>query len=195
MLSKDQRLFFLRWLKSPWYYGNPLPSSKALGRAMAAQLSGIGPDEYVVELGPGSGVVTRALCQTGLPQNRLIIIERDDAFIAQLRRDFPQALVLQEDACNLQDILKRYEISEVAAVVSSLPLLSIPDKAREAIVRAVFKVVKADGMLIQYTYGLLSPVPKRYQQANGIRGRVAKRIWGNFPPARVWRYTSEEASA
>jgi phosphatidylethanolamine/phosphatidyl-N-methylethanolamine N-methyltransferase len=191
MLSRDKRLFFLRWLSNPWRMGVPVPSSRGLARAMAAQLSDLEPEEYVLELGPGTGVVTRALCQAGVKQQRLVIIESDAAFIRSLRHSFPDALILRGDACNLREILLKHNIRKVAAVVSSLPLLSMPDKIRQVIVNEAFKVIKTDGVFIQYTYGLLSPVPAKLQRAIGIRGRIAKRIWRNFPPARVWRYTAE----
>jgi phosphatidylethanolamine/phosphatidyl-N-methylethanolamine N-methyltransferase len=170
--------------------GVPVPSSKGLARAMAAQLSMLKPEEYVVELGPGTGVVTRALCQAGVRQQRLVIIEREAAFITNLKRDFPDALVLEGDARDLRSILSEHHVHQVAAIVSSLPLLSIPDHIRKAVMHEAFKVVKADGVFIQYTYGLLSPVPARLQRDVGIQGKVAKRIWRNFPPARVWRYTA-----
>ena len=191
MLSRERRMFFAGWLRSPWYYGCPVPSSKRLGRAMAAQLSALSPDEYVVELGPGSGVVTRAIIQAGVDPKRLLIIERDHAFIEQLKKEFPQATVLQADATGLKHLVESHGIKKVAAVVSSLPLLSIPEQVRDDIVDAVFKVLKPDGVMVQYTYGLLSPVPKVRQQAIGIRGKITKRVWRNFPPARVWRYTNE----
>jgi phosphatidylethanolamine/phosphatidyl-N-methylethanolamine N-methyltransferase len=191
VLSRDKRLFFLRWLSNPWRMGVPVPSSKGLARAMAAQLSDMEPEDYVLELGPGTGAVTKAICQAGVSPQRLVIIEREAAFIESLKRDFPDALVLQGDARNLNALLHAHNIRQVAAVVSSLPLLSIPGEIRKAVVHEAFKALKDNGVFIQYTYGLLSPVPGRLQRAVGIRGRVAKRIWRNFPPARVWRYTAE----
>ena len=159
---------------------------------MAAQLS-VGPHEYVVELGPGTGVVTNALLQAGLRQQQLIVVERDHRFLGELKHRFPQALILQGDARNLRELLHQHGIKQIAAVVSSLPLLSMPDAIRHAIVHTVFDVIKPDGVFIQYTYGFLSPVPENHQRSIGIRGRVAKRVWRNFPPARVWRFVAATA--
>ena len=189
MLSRDRRTFFLRWLSNPRHIGVPVPSSQSLARAMAAQLS-VAPNEYVVELGPGTGVVTQALLQAGLAQQQLIVVERDHRFLEQLRHRFPQVLILQGDARNLRELLHQHGIKQIAAVVSSLPLLSMPDAIRHAIVHTVFSIIKPDGVFIQYTYGLLSPVPENHQRMIGIRGRIAKRVWRNFPPARVWRYVA-----
>jgi phosphatidylethanolamine/phosphatidyl-N-methylethanolamine N-methyltransferase len=194
VLSRDRRLFFLRWLRNPLRIGVPIASSRGLAEAMAAQLS-VAPHEMVVELGPGTGVVTQALLQAGLPEKQLVVVERDHAFYDQLRRNFPQALVLQGDARHLRELLHHHGISQVAAIISSLPLLSMPDAIRHAIVHTAFEVIKPDGVFIQYTYGLLSPVPEHHQRAIGIHGRIIKRVWRNFPPARVWRYKTHTAQA
>jgi phosphatidylethanolamine/phosphatidyl-N-methylethanolamine N-methyltransferase len=189
VLSQEKRTFFLRWLSNPRHIGVPVPSSRILARAMAAQLS-VGPHEYVVELGPGTGVVTEALLQSGLTQQKLVIVERDPRFYDQLKRRFPQILILQGDARNLKELLQQHGIKQVAAIISSLPLLGMSDAIRHAIVGNAFSVIKPDGAFIQYTYGLLSPVPEQHQHSIGIQGRVAKRIWRNFPPARIWRYVA-----
>ncbi len=167
-----------------------MPSSKSLADAIAAQLSCVKPGEYVVELGPGTGVITRAI-QSQVSQNNLVVIERDYSFVEQLKREFPHAIVLQGDARNLKDLLRRHNIENVAAVVSCLPLLAMPDSVCHAIVNAAFEVIKEDGMFIQYTYGLLSPVSEKHQRQIGIKGRVTKRVWRNFPPANIWCYRAE----
>jgi phosphatidylethanolamine/phosphatidyl-N-methylethanolamine N-methyltransferase len=191
MLSRERRLFFLRWLRNPRSVGAVLPSSSGLGNAMAAQLSELHVDEYVLELGPGTGPVTRALCRAGVRQDRLVIIEREHAFIEKLKHDFPEALVLEGDARDLISMLHAHNVRQVAAVVSSLPLLSIPKAIRDVVVHEAFKALKPNGVFIQFTYGLLSPVPRHLQRDVGIRGKIAKHIWRNFPPARVWRYQVE----
>lgn len=189
MLSRERRQFFLGWLRNPHHVGVPVPSSKSLAAAMASQLAGVTPAEYVVELGPGTGVITRAICAAGISQKKLILIERDHRFVEQLHRDFPEATILQGDARHLGELLRKHNITEVGAVLSCLPLLSMPDGVRHSIVNAAFEVIKPDGVFILYTYGLVSPVSPKNQRRIGIHGRVAKLVWRNFPPARVWRYT------
>jgi phosphatidylethanolamine/phosphatidyl-N-methylethanolamine N-methyltransferase len=191
MLSRERRLFFLRWLKNPRTMGAVWPSSANLANAMAAQLHKLHPEDYVLELGPGTGVVTKGLCRAGVPQKQLIIIERDSAFIGQLKKDFPEAIVLEGDARDLTSMLHAHNIHQVAAVVSSLPLLTIPKSIRDVVVHEAFRALKPNGVFIQFTYGLVSPVPRNLQRDVGISGKIAKRIWSNFPPARVWRYQTE----
>lgn len=193
MLSRERRLFFLRWLKSPHHIGVPVPSSKTLASAIAQELSCVSPSEYVVELGPGTGVITRAICNSHINNKNLIVIERDYHFVEQLKKEFPQTLILQGDARHLKELLHKQGIHEVAAVVSSLPFLAMPEQVCHAIVNATFDILKPDGAFVLYTYGLVSPVPPHHQRSIGIRGQVAKHVWRNFPPARVWRYTADSA--
>ena len=70
---------------------------------MAAQLSRLDPEEYVVELGPGTGAVTGALLAAGVAPHRLIVIERDGAFMEKLKADFPGALLLRASCKNSTD--------------------------------------------------------------------------------------------
>lgn len=190
MLSRDRRLFFLRWLRNPHHVGVPIPSSRGLAKAVAAQLSALSEGEYVVELGPGTGVITHAIC-ANVKQKNLVLIDRDHQFIERLKHDFPEATVLEGDARHLKELLAQHNITQVAAVVSSLPLLTMPDNICHAIVNSAFEVIKSDGVFIQYTYGPASPVTEKHQRSIGIKGKVAKRVWRNFPPARVWCYRVE----
>jgi phosphatidylethanolamine/phosphatidyl-N-methylethanolamine N-methyltransferase len=45
------------------------------------------------------------------------------------------------------------------------------------------------GILIQFTYGLFSPMPlKRHPNASAFTSEGSQ-VWANIPPARVWRYS------
>ena len=61
---------FLRGLvNDPRGVSAPTPSSPALSRAIAAEID-MARDGLVIELGPGTGVVTDALLQRGVPPGR-----------------------------------------------------------------------------------------------------------------------------
>jgi phosphatidylethanolamine/phosphatidyl-N-methylethanolamine N-methyltransferase len=182
--NNEAALFLARWLKAPQRIGALAPSSQYLARAMARQID---PrrDRLVVELGGGTGSITRALLETGLPSDRLIVIERDAALHAHLRARFPELRILRGDATQLVTILRALGIARVDKIVSSLPLLSMTRKARQKIVDQSFTLLGDRGALVQYTYGVASPLPGREY---GIAGQVRARVWRNFPPATVWRF-------
>ena len=152
--------------------------------ARAAQ-TGLTDGNLVVELGPGTGSVTRALLTAGVAEERLVLVERDRHLHAWLEGQFPRATVLLSDARKLDEILPAGQAGRVSTVVSSLPLNSLPRNERDEIVRAAFRVLADGGSLVQYSYGVPSPLPC---EALGLTGRRVKFAAANLPPASVWRY-------
>jgi phosphatidylethanolamine/phosphatidyl-N-methylethanolamine N-methyltransferase len=177
-------IFFTRWLKAPHHIGAVAPSSRFLARAMATQVD-LRRAEPVIELGGGTGSVTKALLEAGLPVDRLIVVERDVRLYKMLRRRFPQLRIVLGDARHLVELLRPLGIDVVSAVVSSLPLISMSKTMRRQIINQSFALLGEAGRFIQYTYSLSSPLAGR---EFGLRGRVAARVWLNFPPASVWNY-------
>lgn len=183
---QDNLLFLSRWANAPLQVGSVTPSGRALGRAMAAEL----PAQYrvCVELGGGTGSLTRALLAAGVPREALIVIERDPRLAAYLRRRFPKVRIVLGDARRLSELLASQGIESVDAVVSSLPLRSLPRRVGEAIVAESFRVLARDGVYVQYTYALQPPVREDAAQRLCLLGEARKRVWNNLPPATVWRY-------
>src|ERR1700760_1472457 len=116
----------LRFLKAlitrPKSIGAVLPSSPALGAAMARQISCSGP---VLELGPGTGAITAAILEHGTPPETLTCVEYDGDFAQHLKTRFPRVNVVQGDAFELEKTLAAPHI-QFAAVLSGLPLLNFP---------------------------------------------------------------------
>jgi phosphatidylethanolamine/phosphatidyl-N-methylethanolamine N-methyltransferase len=178
--------FFLRrWLANPRRVGAIMPSAPALTRRMAREVRLHNDDDVVVELGPGTGAVTRALIQVGVPEGRLVLVERDPKMCAFLRRRFPLARLIQGDAGRLEEVLPARWHGRVSTVVSSLPLVSLPRGLRDDIVNGAFRVMSDRGRFVQYTYGLFSPLPRKHLN---LVGRKVAFAGVNLPPASVWRY-------
>ncbi len=148
--------------------------------------TGLTDGNLVVELGPGTGAVTRALLATGIPEERLVLVERDPHLHAWLEGQFPGANVLLSDARELHAILPDGQAGSISTVVSSLPLNSLPRNERDEIVRAAFHVLSDEGSLVQYSYGVPSPLPC---DSLGLTGRRVAFAAANLPPATVWRYS------
>ena len=190
-MLKDSRLLFKLWLKNPRSIGAVTVSSSELAAAMARQIPR-GGDGYVVELGGGTGAVTRAIVAAGIPPEKLIVIERDPMLHKHLVERFPGVRILLGDALHLPSLLKRHGIVPVKAIVSSLPLLSLKKSIQLRIGAQAFAVLQPGAPLIQFTYGLFSPLPRGRL---GITGGVEERVLQNLPPASVWRYCRPAGSA
>lgn len=183
-------LFLKRWLRRPFSMGAVVPSGKLLAEAMArTTLAEIrGRDGHVIELGAGTGEVTKALLAVGIPAGRLALVEREPELAAFLRRHFSGPRIVEGDAMRLPVLLAEQGIASVAAVVSSLPLLSLPAEVVNGIVHGVFKALPRGGALVQFTYGPSPPVPKALREELRLVGAGGKRIWRNVPPAVVWTF-------
>lgn len=180
----DWRLLFSLWLKDPRKIGAIAVSSPELAAAMA-RLVPRGADGYVVELGGGTGPVTRAILETGVAPERLVVIERDPTLHRHLQKRHPGVTVLLGNALHLRSMLKQRAIAPVIAIVSSLPLLSMTERERCQIGAQSFAVLEPGAPFIQFTYGLFSPLPRRRL---AVQGRVEDRVLQNLPPANIWIY-------
>ncbi len=177
------------WFDNPATTGAVSPSGRFLARNMAAHVD---PQEdgLVVELGPGTGPVTLALIARGIAEERLVLVESDSAFCRLLERRFPLARVIQGDALDLTRTLAGKVTAPIAAIVSSLPLLNMPDALRLALLDDAFKLMQGKGRFVQFTYGLVSPMPKHPKDCEPVAfsAKGSAPVWLNLPPARVWVY-------
>jgi phosphatidylethanolamine/phosphatidyl-N-methylethanolamine N-methyltransferase len=172
----------LRFLKAlitrPKSIGAVLPSSPALGAAMARQITAHGP---VLELGPGTGAITAEILAHGVTD--LTCVEYDAGFAQHLRLRFPQVKVVQGDAFDLDQTLTTPQ-AQFAAVLSGLPLLNFPLAARKRLVDGALARLAPGGVFVQFSYGPQAPVAP----PPGFGLTRAAVVWANVPPARVWVY-------
>ncbi|SMF58327.1 phosphatidylethanolamine/phosphatidyl-N-methylethanolamine N-methyltransferase [Tistlia consotensis] len=185
-LGRDgNRLFFRRFVKDPLRTGAQIPSSAALARAMVRTLDPARPGG-VVELGPGTGVVTHALIERGFAPDRIVALEIAPEFASFLRSAFPGLLVRLDSAFELERHLADLPFEGVQAVVSSLPLLTQPVALRQGLLRtALFDRHAPAAEFIQFTYFFRPPVTDLGPSV--VVDRTAFVPW-NVYPATVWRY-------
>jgi phosphatidylethanolamine/phosphatidyl-N-methylethanolamine N-methyltransferase len=184
-LRLDDEMQFIRsWIEKPISTGAVMPSGRALARTMARYVDpqSSGP---VIELGPGTGPVTEALVEHGIDPARLILVEFNPSFCRLLRSRYPAATVVQGDAYRLRRLLETYVRSPAAAVVSGLPLVTKPLRARLRLISDAMGLLAPGAPFVQFTYAMLPPIPKALP---GIKAEPSELIWMNLPPARVWVY-------
>lgn len=181
-MASDLSLFLRQLLQRPQAISAVAPSSPALAAAMAAPLTpGAGK---VAEFGPGTGRLTKAILARGVPPGDLTLYEMNEAFVDHLRAAFPGVTV----HCAPAQDMKRLGQEDLAAVVSGLPLLSMPEAVQHSILAAAFETLRPDGIYIQFTYGPKPPVAEPVRRALGLTVTPGPRIWANLPPARVYIY-------
>lgn len=183
---KDDARFLKNWASKPLTTGAVSPSGKALTERMAETVN-IQSDLPVVELGPGTGAVTKALLKRGVKPQRLFAVEFNPDFCKLLRKRFPECNILQGDAYSLKKTLKDHGIEEAASIVSSLPLFTRPLADRIQLINTALSLMPKGGEFIQFSYALVPPV-KISELPRGSELTSSPWIMLNLPPARVWRY-------
>jgi phosphatidylethanolamine/phosphatidyl-N-methylethanolamine N-methyltransferase len=179
----DNLLFFRSWMQHPLRAGAFKPSSPDLARAMAERVDPAIPGP-VVELGPGTGVITRALVKRGVDPARLVLVEADPTFCKLLQQRWPMARVVQGDAFSAPLLMRGFN-RPAAAVVAGLPLLVRPPSHRLRLVTDCLRHAVPGAPFVQFTYFFRSPVPA---PRPGLRAHGSGMVWRNLWPARVWTY-------
>ncbi|MDO8904628.1 class I SAM-dependent methyltransferase [Hydrogenophaga sp.] len=180
-----QRLAFaLGYLRNPRHVGAIAPASRALAQAILAEVLR-NDAQVLIEVGAGTGAITRALMPALDRLDRFLVIERDPGFARMLSAHFPELEVLNCCASSVDQL--PLDASAPVTLVSSLPLLSMPKAEVQKCVSAMLSLMthRPGSKLIQYTYA----APHLRPFANipyGWRWRRVVSIWANLPPATVW---------
>jgi len=181
-MSKDFFLFLRQTMRSPSGIGAVVPSGRALGRAMASHIDlDNGP---VVEIGSGTGAITRQIMAAAIKPDQLSLFEMNPEFCTRLKLKFNGVTVHNKKA---QD-MSNYWQGELGAVISGLPLLNMPVPVQHEIASSVFCALKPGAPMIQFTYGPKPPLDEQVRDELGLVYTKAERIWFNLPPATVYLF-------
>ncbi len=179
----DALRFIRRLITQPKAVGAVAPSSRALGRAMAAQID-VRSEGPILELGPGTGVATAALIARGIAPERITAIEYDPHFARLIAQRFPGLSVINGDAFELDKTLGAQFIEPFIGAISGVPLLNHSMERRQVFLDGVLKRLKPGSPYVQFSYGLNCPVTP----VAGVTVSQVAFVLLNLPPARVWVY-------
>lgn len=188
--SLGTKLFLLRVLRNPRQLGAVVPSSRHLG-ALLAKHAAFDESSPIVELGGGSGSLTRALIKAGISPERIYVIELDPELAKYLKSAMPLVNVIQGNATDLEHILPPHIIGKVHRIVSGLPMINMPQPVRRQILESCFQIMIPEGAYLQYTYSPRSSIDAKSYQLNKKRLGT---VFLNLPPATVWQYTKQSFS-
>jgi phospholipid N-methyltransferase len=185
--------------------GAVLPSSRFLASALAAPLRAPRGPARILEVGPGTGSVTRAIARRMLPDDRLDAVEINGHFVGLLRDRLARDPVFAH--CRDQVEVIHAALEELAGdsvydyIVSGLPLNNFPVAQVRGIFAAFNRLLRPGGVLSYYEYVLVrqlkTPFVDRRERRRLFRvGRVVggyirdyqirrERIFINVPPATV----------
>lgn len=185
----DEELRFFRgWIDKPKAVGSIVPTSGVTARKMA---SIVRPerDDMVLELGPGTGVITRAILEKGIKPENLVSVEYSADFVERLKRDMPGVNFVHGDAFELEAVLAPWQDRRFDSVISAIPMLNFPVSARVSLLESMLDLLPAGRPVVQITYGAVSPIPAGRGSYSVERFDFIVR---NIPPAHLWLYKRAE---
>ena len=186
--------FLQAFLKNPLKVGSITPSSPELAQKM---IEGIRPDRknVVLELGVGTGAITKYLQEVVPDDNSYLGIELDRDLVRSLKRRFHGLNIVCGNACEAYALHQRSELGKVGAIICCLPFVSLPNEVGERILTEIDKFMSHGCMFrtFQYAHGYYMPsaiklrefMKKRYGKA-----RRSKLVVKNLPPAYILTWST-----
>ena len=176
--------FLKSLVHDPRSVGAVAPSSPSLGRLMAR---GLHAGARVIEVGAGTGALTRAVLDAGVAESDLYLVESDERFVDILERRFPTARTVHGDATWLGRHLEELTDS-VDFVISGLPLLLFSDVRKRRLLGSAFGLLGPGGAFHQFTYGGVCPIGRPLLDGLGLKATCLGVVPFNMPPAFVYRF-------
>jgi phospholipid N-methyltransferase len=197
--ARDLLTFVSSAVRSPAVIGAVAPS----GRALCDLLASVAPQDgsaTVVELGPGTGVVSQALRRRLAPEARHVAVEIDPGMVAHLNRTRPWLEVVAGDAKDLQKLLADIGITRVDTVVSGLPWTLFSRDAQRGIMEQVSRVLVPGGVFTTFAYRHVMNLPtqRRFRELleqSFDEVHVTPTVWRNVPPALAYQCRSGAGGA
>lgn len=184
-MPSASRLFLQEFLKAPRTVASMVPSSTFLERRVVRAAE---PEHarVVVELGAGTGGITRALLKSMPPGSHLLAIERTAEFTERLRNiDDPRFEVVHDCASSILRCLKERDLGEADAVVSGIPFSTMPKSVCTEVISGIAEALRHGGRFVAYQF---TDRVADYARPSMGEPRVEHEI-RNVPPLRVftWR--------
>lgn len=176
---------FVAMLGNPAVTGSLLPSSRHLANCMAS--AAIGSD-LVIELGAGTGPMTRALLHLA-PNTPLIAVEIQPKLARLLKKRHPSVDVRMASAKEVLDTLS--DTPGKVTVLSSLPFRSLPRDVAAETIESLCRFLSASPSrkLVQFTYQPRVP----FEALPNLSWKRTAIVWKNPPPAGVWELRTNVA--
>jgi len=201
----EYALFLREFVRNFHTTGAILPSGRWLARALTRYVRQPAGPRRILEVGPGTGAVTRRLVTSLQPQDELDLVELNPAFVKQLEHRFQVERAFRDVAPRTRILSCAVEAlpndTQYDLIISGLPLNNFSVATVEAILHKLTTLLKPAGTLSFFEYiavrrakTLVSMGPERVRLRGIDRalrrvldGGLVKRdwVWPNVPPAWV----------
>ena len=135
----------------------------------------------IVEYGPGNGVFSEYILEHMTEDSTLILIESNPDFVEMLEEmtaDDPRAIVVEDRAEHIREILDANGIDQVDYIVSGIPFSFLDEETRRELLTATESVLGDDGKFLVYQNYNHLEAPLRKHFSEGTK----EREFLNIPP-------------
>lgn len=177
-----KNVFLKAFLKNPGRTGSIIQSSPILADKMLEKID-FRNVKCIVELGSGSGIITKKILKKMRPDCTLLCFEIEKNLANKLQKiDDSRLIVICDSAEKIDIYLKKHGFQKADCIVSGLPLASLPPKTSRSILKTIYTYLPSGGQYIQFQYSLISRRQIKY-----LFSSVAiSFVFLNFPPAFVY---------
>ena len=174
----------IEFVRNPKNTGSIISSSQFLVQEMISHIS---PEGTVIELGAGSGVITRKLA-TVQSVDTIYAYENNSIFYKSLTK-------INKTICvsDLFTMKERHQHQKVKTIISSIPFVNFSTDTRTKALHDISAVLDHGGKLIQYTYLNRCPFGAENLHNNKLILTKIKKVWLNIPPATVFVYEKDDS--
>lgn len=188
---RDGCLLLKQFLRNPTQVGAIAPSGAKLCRELTGWLE-LEQCSAVVELGPGTGVVTERILSSIGKDTRFFAVELDGEICRRLSSKLPEVKLYNADACDLPELCRKENLPELDVVISGLPWAVFPEYLQCKLLEAISGALKNQGKFSTFAYiqGMILPGGARFRRLlNRYFSHVelSQIVWKNLPPAVVYR--------
>jgi phosphatidylethanolamine/phosphatidyl-N-methylethanolamine N-methyltransferase len=187
-MTKETIEFVKAAIRDPLGVSTVFPTSRHLAETLLDHTD-LKRSRRVVELGAGTGAITKHLAPRLPQESDFLGIELDDKMVEFLKQEFPH---LRFETGLAEELPKWVAPESVDVIVSSLPWTVFNEDTQQRTVEALEKSLKPGGAFVTYicANALIYPSAKSFISKLKTTFRDVHKsqlVWRNIPPAFVFR--------
>lgn len=181
---------FKQFLRNPIQIGTVVPSSNILADFITDSAE-LHQKQTVVELGPGNGVITRAILNRITSGVTFFALELNTELAKEAALNCPDANIYNASALEIREYLIKHDKDASDCIISALPWSGFNKDYQENLLESIYNALYDGGafLTIVYITGFILPSAIRFRKLLKNRFsevRRSKIIWGNVFPAVVY---------
>ncbi len=175
IFSRENIKFAKRWLAHPLRMGTFLPLPSKAGRELIKKIPQLSENGYILEIGSGSGSLTKFLYDDEKINKKIICMEIDSELCDVLDQKFPDVKIINANAAKFEKSIDGDLLKNVEVIVSSIPFLSLDRAVTKQIFESCSKVLNNGAVMFHISYTPFIPVK---HESYGMKKDFVKTLIG-----------------